>query len=148
MPTVNDWNEKIIAEFRANQGRVGGRFEGAPIVLLHHRGRKSGREYVNPVMYLLDESDEDTIYVFATKAGEPSNPDWYYNLIAAGDGTVERGAETDHVTVRELTGDEPTLSTTSRPGATRGSRTTRSRQPVSARSRCLNYDAPNARSTC
>ena len=48
MPTVNDWNEKIIAEFRANEGRVGGRFEGAPIVLLHHRGRKSGREYVNP----------------------------------------------------------------------------------------------------
>jgi deazaflavin-dependent oxidoreductase (nitroreductase family) len=106
MPTVNDWNEKIIAEFRANEGRVGGRFEGAPIVLLHHRGRKSGREYVNPVMYLLDESDEDTIYVFATKAGAPSNPDWYYNLIAAGEATVERGTETYHVTVRELTGDE------------------------------------------
>ncbi len=106
MPTVNDWNEKIIAEFRANEGRVGGRFEGAPIVLLHHRGRKSGREYVNPVMYLLDESDEDTIYAFATKAGAPSNPDWYYNLIAAGEGTVERGTETYHVTVRELTGDE------------------------------------------
>jgi deazaflavin-dependent oxidoreductase (nitroreductase family) len=106
MPTVNDWNEKIIAEFRANEGRVGGRFEGAPIVLLHHRGRKSGREYVNPVMYLLDESDEDTIYVFATKAGAPSNPDWYYNLIAAGAGTVERGTETYDVTVRELTGDE------------------------------------------
>ena len=106
MPTVNNWNEKIIAEFRANEGRVGGRFEGAPIVLLHHRGRKSGREYVNPVMYLLDESDKDTIYVFATKAGAPSNPDWYYNLIAAGEGTVERGTETYHVTVRELTGDE------------------------------------------
>jgi len=106
MPTVNNWNEKIIAEFRANEGRVGGRFEGAPIVLLHHRGRKSGREYVNPVMYLLDESDEDTIYVFATKAGAPSNPDWYYNLIAAGEGTVERGTETYPVTVRELTGDE------------------------------------------
>jgi len=106
MPTVNDWNEKIIAEFRANEGRVGGRFEGAPIVLLHHRGRKSGREYVNPVMYLLDESDKDTIYAFATKAGAPSNPDWYYNLIAAGAGTVERGTETYHVTVRELTGDE------------------------------------------
>jgi len=106
MPTVNDWNEKIVAEFRANEGRVGGRFEGAPIVLLHHRGRKSGREYVNPVMYLLDESDEDTIYVFATQAGAPSNPDWYYNLIAAGEGTVERGTETYRMTVRELIGDE------------------------------------------
>ena len=106
MPTVNDWNAKIVAEFRANEGRVGGRFEGAPIVLLHHRGRKSGREYVNPVMYLLDESYEDTIYVFATKGGAPSNPDWYYNLIGAGEGTVERGTETYHVTVRDLTGDE------------------------------------------
>jgi deazaflavin-dependent oxidoreductase (nitroreductase family) len=106
MPTANDWNGKIIGEFRANEGRVGGRFEGAPIVLLHHSGRKSGREYVNPVMYLLDESDEDKIYVFATKAGAPSNPDWYYNLIAAGEGTVERGTATYDVTVRELTGDE------------------------------------------
>ena len=106
MPTVNDWNEKIVAEFRANEGRVGGRFEGAPIVLLHHRGRKSGREYVNPVMYLLDERNEDTIYVFATKSGAPSNPDWYDNLIAAGEGTVERGTETYRMTVRELIGDE------------------------------------------
>jgi deazaflavin-dependent oxidoreductase (nitroreductase family) len=106
MPTANDWNGKIIGEFRANEGRVGGRFEGAPIVLLHHSGRKSGREYVNPVMYLLDESDEDKIYVFATKAGAPSNPDWYYNLIAAGEGTVERGTATYDVSVRELTGDE------------------------------------------
>jgi deazaflavin-dependent oxidoreductase (nitroreductase family) len=106
MTTANDWNEKIIAEFRANEGRVGGSFEGAPLVLLHHRGRKSGREYVNPVMYLLDEGDDDTIYVFASQAGAPSNPDWYYNLIAAAKGTVERGAETYHVRVRELTGDE------------------------------------------
>ncbi|TMC51313.1 MAG: nitroreductase family deazaflavin-dependent oxidoreductase [Chloroflexi bacterium] len=105
MPAANDWNEKIIAEFRANEGRVGGRFEGAPIVLVHHRGRNSGREYVNPIMYLPDDSDGDTIYVFATKAGAPSNPDWYHNLIAAGAGTVERGAETYHVIVREVTGD-------------------------------------------
>jgi deazaflavin-dependent oxidoreductase (nitroreductase family) len=106
MTTANDWNLKIIGEFRANEGRVGGRSEGARIVLLHHSGRKSGREYVNPVMYLLDESDEDKIYVFAIKAGAPSNPDWYYNLIAAGEGTVERGTATYDVTVRELTGDE------------------------------------------
>jgi deazaflavin-dependent oxidoreductase (nitroreductase family) len=106
MPAANGWNEKIIAEFRANEGRVGGHFEGAPIALVHHRGRKSGREYVNPTMYLLDDSDDDTIYVFASKAGAPSHPDWYYNLTAAGEGTVERGTDTYGVTVRELSGDE------------------------------------------
>ena len=106
MPTANDWNDKIIAEFRANGGRVGGPFEGAPVTLVHHRGRKSGREYVNPVMYLPDDGDHDAIYVFATKGGVPSNPDWYYNLTAAGQGTVERGTETYPVTVRELQGDE------------------------------------------
>src|SRR5207302_2000390 len=97
---------RTIAEFRANGGRVGGTFEGAPLVLVHHRGRKSGREYVNPVMYLAGDADSGTIYVFATKAGAPSNPDWYHNLTAIGAGTVERGTETYSVTVRELQGDE------------------------------------------
>jgi len=106
MSAANDWNERTIAEFRANEGRVGGHFEGAPIVLVHHRGRKSGREFINPMMYLPDDNDEDTIYVFASKAGAPSNPDWYHNLIAAGEGTVERGIETYRVTLRELVGDE------------------------------------------
>lgn len=106
MPGPNEWNDKVIAEFRANGGRVGGNFEGAPVVLVHHRGRKSGNEYVNPMMYLPDEADNDTIYVFASKGGQPSNPDWYYNLTARGEGTVERGTETYTVTVRELGGDE------------------------------------------
>ena len=106
MSEANDWNEKIIAEFRANEGRVGGPFEGAPVVLLHHHGRKSGREYVTPVMYLADESDDDRIYVFASKAGAPSNPDWYYNLTAAGEGTVERGAGTYRVSVGVVGGAE------------------------------------------
>jgi deazaflavin-dependent oxidoreductase (nitroreductase family) len=101
-----DWNAQTIAEFRANEGRVGGNFEGAPMVLLHHRGRKSGRQYVNPMMYLQHESEPDVIYVFATKSGAPTNPDWYRNLTAAGDAVVERGTETYPVTVRELTGDE------------------------------------------
>jgi len=109
MPEANDWNDKIIAEFRANGGRVGGNFEGAPVVLVHHHGRKSGREYVNPIMYLPDDADNDTIYVFATKAGAPSNPDWYFNLTALGEGTVERGTETYAVTVRELQGGERDL---------------------------------------
>ena len=88
MPDANDWNKGIIAEFRANGGRVGGNFEGAPVVLVHHQGRKSGHQYVNPVMYLADDADSGTIYVFASKAGAPSNPDWYYNLTAIGAGTV------------------------------------------------------------
>lgn len=106
MPEVSDWNAGVVAEFRANEGRVGGQFEGAPIVLLHHRGRKTGREHVNPMMYLADDSDSDVIYVFASKAGAPSNPDWYYNLAAAGEATVERGTETYHVSVREVVGSE------------------------------------------
>ena len=101
-----DWNAKTIAEFRANEGRVGGNFEGAPIVLVHHRGRKSGREYVTPVMYLPHDTEPDIIYVFATKAGAPDNPDWYHNLTAARNGSVERGTETYRVSVRELTGAE------------------------------------------
>lgn len=105
MTDTNDWNEKIIAEFRANEGRVGGQFEGAPMVLVHHRGRKSGKDYVTPMMYLPDDGDEGTIYVFASKAGAPTHPDWYHNLVAAGEATVERGSDTYQVAVRELTGE-------------------------------------------
>jgi deazaflavin-dependent oxidoreductase (nitroreductase family) len=106
MTESNDWNAKTIAEFRANEGRVGGPFEGAPMVLVHHRGRKSGRGYVTPTMYLPHEDDDDTIYVFATKGGAPTHPDWYYNLTAAGHGSVERGTETYPVAVASLTGSE------------------------------------------
>ena len=103
MPDVNDWNKQTIAEFRANGGRVGGPFEGAPVVLVHHRGRKSGREYVNPMMYL---PDGDRMIVIASKAGSPGNPDWYHNLKAHPDVTVEVGNETVEVTAVELEGDE------------------------------------------
>ncbi|GAA1841141.1 nitroreductase family deazaflavin-dependent oxidoreductase [Asanoa iriomotensis] len=103
---MTDWNAKTIAEFRAHEGRVGGTFEGAPMVLLHHRGRRSGREYVNPIMYLPHETDPDTIYVFATRGGGPVNPQWYDNVVAAGVVEVERGVETYRVTVHELTGAE------------------------------------------
>ena len=106
MPDMNDWNEQTIAEFRVNGGRVGGNFEGAPVVLVHHSGRKSGREYVTPTMYLPDERDDNTIYVFASKGGAASNPDWYYNLTAAGEGTIERGTETYRVAVHEVIGRE------------------------------------------
>jgi deazaflavin-dependent oxidoreductase (nitroreductase family) len=106
MPDVTDWNTKVIQEFRANGGRVGGNFEGAPMVLVHHNGRKTGHEYVNPMMYLQDENDDNAIYVFATRGGDASNPDWYYNLTSAGEGSIERGTESYRVTVRDLTGEE------------------------------------------
>jgi deazaflavin-dependent oxidoreductase (nitroreductase family) len=104
MSDPRDWNAKTIAEFRTNDGKVGGPFEGAPMVLVHHRGRNSRREYVTPMMYLPHESEADVIYVFATKGGAPTNPDWYLNLAAAGEGSVERGTETYKVIVREVTG--------------------------------------------
>jgi deazaflavin-dependent oxidoreductase (nitroreductase family) len=103
---MSDWNTQTIEEFRANDGKVGGQFEGAPMVLLHHRGRKSGREYVAPTMYLAHETDPDAIYVFASKGGAPTNPDWYVNLVAAGKTTIERGTETYEVTVHDITGPE------------------------------------------
>jgi deazaflavin-dependent oxidoreductase (nitroreductase family) len=103
---VSDWNTKVIEEFRANEGRVGGDFAGAPLTLVHHRGRTSGREFVAPMMYLADDEDPRTIYVFASKAGAPSHPDWYHNLVAAGATDVEVGTETYPATVTELTGAE------------------------------------------
>jgi deazaflavin-dependent oxidoreductase (nitroreductase family) len=106
MTSVNDWNTKIIEEFHANQGRVGGNFEGAPITILHHTGRKSGKEYLAPVMYLPADGDPNTIYVFASAAGAPEHPAWYVNMTAAGEATVEVGSENYPVTVTELTGPE------------------------------------------
>ncbi|MGW4531818.1 nitroreductase family deazaflavin-dependent oxidoreductase [Nocardia sp. NPDC004340] len=103
---MSDWNAQTITEFRANEGKVGGVFEGASLVLLHHLGRKSGREFVSPVMYLANETDPDSIYVFATSGGAPTSPDWYFNLTAAGAASVERGTEAYPVTVREVPGAE------------------------------------------
>jgi deazaflavin-dependent oxidoreductase (nitroreductase family) len=106
MTEPGNWNAKIIEEFRANEGRVGGQFEGAPMTLVHHRGRKTGRDLVNPMMYLRDDEDADVIYVFASKGGAPTHPDWYHNLVAAGVAEVEVGTETYPVTVTELTGEQ------------------------------------------
>jgi deazaflavin-dependent oxidoreductase (nitroreductase family) len=106
MSGPNDWNAKIIVEFRANQDHVGPPFEGAPLTLVHHRGRRSGREYVNPVMYLQSEDDSTVMYIFATKSGAPTNPAWYGNLMHARSADVEVGTETFPVSVSELTGAE------------------------------------------
>ncbi|BAH34143.1 MULTISPECIES: nitroreductase/quinone reductase family protein [Rhodococcus erythropolis group] len=104
--STDDWNAGIIAEFRENEGKVGDPFEGAPMVLVHHTGRKSGRDFVSPMMYLADEQDPKTIYVFASKAGAPTNPDWYYNLVATDQAEVEIGTETYPVSVSEVTGEK------------------------------------------
>jgi deazaflavin-dependent oxidoreductase (nitroreductase family) len=101
---MSDWNTQVIEQFRANHGRVGGGFEGAPLVLVHHRGRRSGAEYVTPVMYLADETDPDTIYVFASKAGAPTHPEWYRNLTAGDGGRVEIGDDEYDVEATELAG--------------------------------------------
>jgi deazaflavin-dependent oxidoreductase (nitroreductase family) len=100
---MSDWNRTIIDEFRANAGRVGGQFEGAPLLLLHTWGAKTGIERVNPVMYL---EEGGRLFVFASKGGAPTNPDWYHNLVANPTVTVELGGKTFPATAKVLDGDE------------------------------------------
>jgi len=100
---MSDWNDHVIAEFRANQGRVGGQFEGAPLLLLHSTGARSGQERVNPMMYL---AVGEEFAVFASKAGADTHPDWYYNLRAHPEARVEIGTETFDVTARVLDAEE------------------------------------------
>jgi len=90
VPTINDFNEKIIDEFRANGGKVGGPFEGAPLLLLHTTGAKTGRTRVKPLAY---RRDGDRLVVFGTKGGAPTNPEWYYNVQANPRVTVEVGSD-------------------------------------------------------
>ena len=87
----NDRNQRIIDEFHANDGKVGGRFEGKTLLLLHTIGAKSGQERVNPVAYV---KDDGRYVVIASKGGAPTNPDWYYNLVANPDVKIEVGTET------------------------------------------------------
>ena len=102
MPEPNDWNAGIIEEFRANGGKVGGGFAGAPMVLLHTTGAKTGAERVSPMMY---QRVGDDWAVFASKAGAESNPAWYYNLVANPQARIEVGTETIDVSAR-VTGDD------------------------------------------
>jgi deazaflavin-dependent oxidoreductase (nitroreductase family) len=97
VPVAGDWNKGIIDEFRANGGKVGGAFEGAPLLLLHHTGARSGTERVSPVMY---RAVGDAFAVFASKGGAPTNPDWFHNLVANPRATVEVGTETFEVNAR------------------------------------------------
>src|SRR6478736_2877057 len=87
---MSNWNQPVIDEFRANNGKVGGYFEGRNILLLHTVGAKTGEERVSPVAYV---TDGDRLVVIASKGGADSNPDWYYNLLANPTATVEVGNE-------------------------------------------------------
>jgi deazaflavin-dependent oxidoreductase (nitroreductase family) len=90
MPDANDWNTGIIEEFRANAGVVGGPFEGRPLLLLTATGARSGNEHTTPLMFL---TDGDRLVVVASKGGAPEDPQWYRNLEANPDATVELGTE-------------------------------------------------------
>ena len=101
--SMNDFNNDVINEFRANDGKVGGGFEGASMVLVHHTGARSGTERVTPLVY---RPEGDGWVIFASKAGAPDNPDWYHNLKANPATTIEVGSESVDVTAVEVPGAE------------------------------------------
>jgi deazaflavin-dependent oxidoreductase (nitroreductase family) len=98
-----DFNTKVIDEFRSNAGNVGGPFADMQLLLLHHTGARSGQARVNPVAYL---PDGDRYVIFASKAGAPTNPDWYHNLKAHPHVTIEVGTDTLEAVAEEATGEE------------------------------------------
>lgn len=99
----NNWNENIINEFRANGGKVGGPFEGGPLLLLTTTGAKTGRQLTSPLMY---NTDGDRLLVFGSKGGAPSHPDWYHNLLTNPEVKVELGNETFKAKATNVTGEE------------------------------------------
>lgn len=99
----DDMNRRVISEFRENGGKAGGVFEGKPLVLVHHVGAKSGTERIAPLVPLLDGS---RVFIFASKGGADTNPDWYHNLTANPETVIELGTETFPVTARVLSGAE------------------------------------------
>jgi deazaflavin-dependent oxidoreductase (nitroreductase family) len=102
MTDTSNVNQTVIDEFRANKGQVGGGFAGAPMVIITTKGAKSGQPRVNPLVGLPE--DDGTIYIFASKGGAPSNPDWYYNLKANPELEVEFGDETYTALATEVAG--------------------------------------------
>ena len=100
---MSDFNDTVIAEFRANHGKVGGNFEGAPLLLLHTTGARSGQGRVTPMMYL---ADGGRYVVFASKAGADDDPDWYHNLKAHPEVRIEVGDDEVAVRAVEVTGVE------------------------------------------
>ncbi len=100
---INDFNASIIDEFRANEGRVGGMFAHATLLLLHHTGAKTGQPRINPLAY---RGEGDSWVVFGSKGGAPDNPAWFYNVVAHPDVEVEVGTETVPVRARVAEGEE------------------------------------------
>ena len=98
-----DWNSGIVEEFRKNHGKVGGQFNGAPLLLINHTGARTGKARTNPVMYL---KDGHRYLVFASKGGSPANPDWYHNLKANPNVKIEVGDDKIDVHAEEITGAE------------------------------------------
>lgn len=103
MVRVNERNRRIVEEFRANAGVVGGHFEGASLLILHTTGRRTGRVHVTPLVYL---PDGDRFVVFGSKGGAPTHPEWYLNLKANPDATVEVETRAIRVRATEITGPE------------------------------------------
>jgi deazaflavin-dependent oxidoreductase (nitroreductase family) len=101
--SFRDFNQQIVDEFRANDGKVGGGFAGAPMVILHTKGRKTGKARENPVVY---QQVGDDIAVFGSKGGAPTHPDWFLNLVASSEAIVEVGTERYSVKARVAEGEE------------------------------------------
>lgn len=104
MTDVNEWNRRIIEEFRANAGEVKGRFEGVNLLLLHTTGARSGKTRVNPLAY--QDLGGGDVAVFGSKGGAPTDPDWYHNLRANAEVRVELGTETYDAVARVAEGEE------------------------------------------
>jgi deazaflavin-dependent oxidoreductase (nitroreductase family) len=100
---MQDWTRRMIEEFRANKGQVGGMWEGRPLLLLTTTGAKTGQRHTTPVMYL---REGERLFIFATKSGAPTHPAWYHNLLAHPEVTVEIGDQTYEATAQPVTGDE------------------------------------------
>ena len=103
MSDMNDFNRQVIQEFRERDGEVGGPFSGAPMILVTHTGAKTGRAYTTPLVYT---RDGDNYVIVASKGGAPENPQWFGNLVANPDATIEVGTETIPVRARVTEGDE------------------------------------------
>jgi deazaflavin-dependent oxidoreductase (nitroreductase family) len=101
---MTDWNANIIEEFRENEGRVGGYFDGATMLLLHTTGRRTAEEHVNPLVYL---PDDGRWVVVGSKGGSPADPDWVRNLETNPEATIEVGTETIPVRATRILRDEP-----------------------------------------
>jgi deazaflavin-dependent oxidoreductase (nitroreductase family) len=97
------WQKAHVDEFRASGGKIGGRFEGRPVLLVTTTGAKTGRPHTTPMMYL---AQDGRLFVFASKGGAPTNPDWYRNLVANPTVEVELGTERFEASARPLSGDE------------------------------------------